>query len=237
MSPVAIANQLPFACTPREKHPIWLAAETALVTIAAIAAVTFLNVQHSPDFRWFLIPSVLVSAALIPTWLRKDEFAHIGLDRDHATVALDTVCRTCVYVFPTIFLALWLMTSLRLPIPLKPVVAGPQNWLTWLVYQFLYVAVAEEVFFRGYVQNNVMRLMRGIHWIPIHTQQFIGMLASAGCFAVAHYVVQGQSLALLTFLPGLVLAWLFVRTNSLLAPILFHGLANVSYSIMALTLA
>jgi membrane protease YdiL (CAAX protease family) len=36
-----------------------------------------------------------------------------------------------------------------------------------------------------------------------------------------------------TFLPGLVLAWLFIRTRALLAPILFHGLANVSYGLFA----
>jgi membrane protease YdiL (CAAX protease family) len=41
----------------------------------------------------------------------------------------------------------------------------------------------------------------------------------------------------LTFLPGLILAWLFLRTGSLLAPIVFHGLANVSYAMMAMALA
>ncbi len=48
---------------------------------------------------------------------------------------------------------------------------------------------------------------------------------------------QGRPTAALTFLPGLLLGWLFLRTGSLLSPILFHGLANVSYAVMALTLA
>ena len=204
---------------------------------ATFALLVLLNTPGGPDFRWFIIPSLLVSAALVPTWLRKDEFPRIGLDRQHLPLSLGTVCHACVYVFPAIFLVLWWMTSMRLPIPLKPVIAAQHNWVTWLLYQFLYVAVAEELFFRGYVQANVMRLLRNARWGPSHTHEFIGMLASAACFALAHFVVQGQTTALLTFAPGLLFAWLFVRTRTLLAPILLHGLANVSYGIMALTLA
>ena len=51
----------------------------------------------------------------------------------------------------------------------------------------------------------------------------------AACFVAAHVIIQGQIVSVLTFLPGLVLGWLFIRTKSLLAPILFHGLANVCY--------
>jgi membrane protease YdiL (CAAX protease family) len=62
-------------------------------------------------------------------------------------------------------------------------------------------------------------------------------LLSATCFAVAHVIVQGQVTSIVTFLPGVLMAWLFIRTRSLLAPILFHGLANATYGIMAMTLA
>ena len=106
-----------------------------------------------------------------------------------------------------------------------------------LLYQFLYVAVAEEVFFRGYVQTNVMGLLRYMRRGPAAMQPSIAIVISAGCFAIAHLVVQGQLISLLTFFPGLLLAWLFVRTRSLLAPILLHGLANITYGVMALNLA
>jgi membrane protease YdiL (CAAX protease family) len=62
-------------------------------------------------------------------------------------------------------------------------------------------------------------------------QHWAAIAASSGCFAVAHAVVQGQAAGLLTFLPGLVMGWLFVRTGTLLAPILFHGLANVVWQL------
>jgi len=54
-------------------------------------------------------------------------------------------------------------------------------------------------------------------------------MLSAAFFAIAHAMVYGQLISVLTFLPGLILGWLFVQTRSLLAPILFHGLANTWY--------
>jgi hypothetical protein len=57
------------------------------------------------------------------------------------------------------------------------------------------------------------------------------VLISAILFALAHWFVVGSPIAVLTFFPGLALGWLFLRTRSLLAPILFHGLANTFYAI------
>jgi membrane protease YdiL (CAAX protease family) len=42
---------------------------------------------------------------------------------------------------------------------------------------------------------------------------------------------------IITFLPGLIFGWLLVKTKSLLAPVLFHGLANAVYGLIAAALA
>jgi membrane protease YdiL (CAAX protease family) len=208
-----------------------LAVETGAVTLVVVAAIRFLSVQSALELKWLLIPCLLVVAALLPTWLRGRQFPPVGLDGKRAVASLVLVCLTCICAVPAVLLGLRLMTWMHLPIPLKPAVADPGGWAAWLIYQFLYVAVGEEVFFRGYVQVNVM------NWLGDRRRSgpYVAMVASAGCFALAHVVVQGQTICLVTFLPGLVLAWLFLRTRSLLAPILFHGLANVSYGVIALT--
>jgi membrane protease YdiL (CAAX protease family) len=213
-----------------------LSIETAAVAVVAIAAVRFLNVQPALNFKWLLIPCVLVVASLLPTRLRRGEFPPICLDGRHAAASLRVASLTCLCTIPAVFLGLWLMTRMHLAIPLRPTVAGPDTWLTWLIYQFLYVAAAEEMFFRGYLQVNVMTLFADAKLGSRPIGQYVAVVASAGCFALAHVVVQGQIISLFTFLPGLVLAWLFLRTRSLLAPILFHGLANVSYGVIALIL-
>jgi membrane protease YdiL (CAAX protease family) len=224
--------------------------ETIAVTTGVLAVVRFLHANSAPSLQWIAIPGVLVTAALVPAWIRKREFPPVGLDlghtrgsqhpgsrwRAHRLVAA-TLGGVCAWVFPAVFLGLWVLTLLHLPLPLQPIIPERQGWPAWLLYQFFYVAVAEEVFFRGYVQANATRLLSHSARLPGVTPQHLAILVSAGCFALAHVVVQGQITAVLTFLPGLVLAWLFLRTGSLLAPILFHGLANVSYAVMAMTLA
>jgi len=97
----------------------------------------------------------------------------------------------------------------------------------------MYVAVAEEVFFRGYLQSNILKLASAIVGGQHRLQKWISIAISAACFAVAHIIVQGQVISVLTFLPGVVLGWLFSKTKTLLAPILFHGLANCCYLAMA----
>jgi membrane protease YdiL (CAAX protease family) len=210
--------------------------ETAAVAIGAVAIIRFLHLRGAAGFEWFVIPCVLVSAALAPTWIAKRSFPPIGLRVDEIRLALRTVSLLGLCVLPAVYLGLWLLTLSGLQIPLRPVPTGQGNWLTWPLYQFLYVAVGEEVFFRGYLQGNAQRLLRERH-LSGRAQRGIAIAVSAGCFAMAHVVVQGQIVSAVTFLPGLLMAWLFVRTHSLLAPILFHGLANVSYAVLAATFA
>jgi membrane protease YdiL (CAAX protease family) len=224
-----------------------LVAETIAITAGVLTLVRFLHTNGVPGFQWIVIPAVLVAAALIPAWIRGREFPRIGLALDHVGLAAGTLGYVCLCVLPAVFFGLWVLTWLNLPLPLRPILPDDQGWPAWLIYQFFYVAVAEEVFFRGYVQANTMKFLSrgGSHAadcgsrVPCSSNPpaVLVILISAGCFALAHVVVQGQITAALTFLPGVVLAWLFLRTGSLLASILFHGLANVSYAGMALALA
>jgi len=223
-----------WACDWRAGRPVPLAAEISVLTIGTITAIRLLNEQHVLALQWLMTPCLLVIAALFPAWLRGEEFPRLGFDGEHLVHALAVLCRTCICIFPAVVLGLWSITRMHLQIPLRPVIDG--GWVPWMIYQFLYVALAEEVFFRGYLQTNVIRLIGSGQLLSRRMEVGIGIVVSAGCFAVAHFIVQGQVASLLTFLPGLVLGWLFVRTQCLLAPILFHGLANVSYGVIAIYL-
>jgi membrane protease YdiL (CAAX protease family) len=133
-------------------------------------------------------------------------------------------------------MGLWLLRFLGFELPLRPVPPQNHEWVCWIFYQFMYVAVAEEVFFRGYVQSNILTLASAFKLGGRTLQTEISIVLSAACFAVAHIIVGGRIISALTFLPGLVLGWLFVRTRSLLTPILFHGLANTCYCLIAVAL-
>ena len=217
-----------------KRFNISLLTETALVTIAAILAIRLLATSSIFKATWFVSPGILIAAALIPTVIRRAESAKIGLDIRQIGPTVLVVCRTCAIVFPALFAGLWLLKSFGLGLPLQPVQPKEQGWISWLFYQFMYVAVAEEIFFRGYVQNNILRLTKPGKDGQGRLWKWLSIVLSAACFAVAHIIVFGQIILVLTFLPGLVLGWLFIRTRSLLAPILFHGLANTCYCLMAL---
>ena len=206
---------------------ISLLIETILVTIAAILAIRLL--EQSSLANWSLAPAILIACSLIATIARKNKVSELGLNLNQVGLSLRLLCWTCLTVFPITFLLLWLMRSFAWALPLRPALPQNQSWLTWLLYQFMYVAVAEEVFFRGYVQSNILRLTAAAPRQHSSPQVWISVVVSAGLFAAAHIVIQGQIVSILTFLPGLLLAWLFLRTKSLLAPILFHGLANACY--------
>ncbi len=230
---LSIADSLPatesaqFLGSRLRRFDISLLTETVLITIAAVLAVKIFSAS------WFMTPCILVSAALIPTAIKKSNPSEIGLSFGQAKHSLIVLGWTCLVVFPAMFCGLWLLKSYGLNLPLRPIMPRNQEWVSWLFYQFMYVAVAEEVFFRGFLQGNILRLMNPVMARQRTLQHWVSIVISAACFAAAHMIVQGQIISVLTFLPGLVFGWLFIRTKSLLAPILFHGLANMSYCVIA----
>jgi membrane protease YdiL (CAAX protease family) len=124
-----------------------------------------------------------------------------------------------------------LLGCLSIKPPLCGVVPRGQ-WSTWILFQFGLVALPEEIFFRGYFLTNCLKLLRVVATSHSWVVEFVGVGLSAGVFAVAHVVVLGSAAAALTFFPGLVFAWLFVRSGSLLPPALLHGAANVGYMLV-----
>ena len=213
-----------------------LLVETILVGIVAVFAIKIIGGSSVLGAGWLIIPGILIFAALIPTAVNKRAFPTFGFNIRQMKDSLVVLGWSCVVLFPLMFCGLWVLKSYGLKPPLQPVPSRGQDWVYWLFYQFMYVAVSEEVFFRGYVQGNILSLTTPVMGKLPRLHQWVSIVISAACFTVAHIIVQGQIISVLIFLPGLVLGWLFIRTRSLLAPILFHGLANACYLVIAIVL-
>lgn len=212
----------------------YLLLETALALVGAVLGIKAVGAVGASEVGWLLSPGILIAAAFVPLAVRRRKFVDFfGLNRGTIVASLVVLGWTCVAVFPLVFGGLWVLKSFDIRIPMPPALAQEQDWVGWLFYQFMYVALAEEVFFRGYMQSNILRLAHLLIGGRPRMRDWASIAISAGCFAVAHVIVQGQIASLMTFWPGLVLGWLFIRTRSLLAPILFHGLANVCYVVMS----
>ncbi len=94
---------------------------------------------------------------------------------------------------------------------------------TFILAQLLLVALPEEVFFRGFLQQRLGNTLWGIAAVSL-------------LFAFGHFVTlclgggHGLSVcsqAVLTFFPSLVMGYLYMTTGTIWASVIFHFLANL----------
>ena len=78
-------------------------------------------------------------------------------------------------------------------------------------------AVAEEIFFRGWMQPALRRRYSAA----------VSIVAVNLVFAPLHLIAAPYLISLLTFFPGLIMGWLRERYGNILPPIIFHFLGNV----------
>lgn len=107
----------------------------------------------------------------------------------------------------------------------------PKDLLMLVAGEILAVALPEEVFYRGYLQTRIDEALPGrrrifgadVGWaLPI----------SSAIFVAGHMVVHPAAWQLGIFFPSLVFGWLRARTNSLVAPILYHALCNIGMFVL-----
>lgn len=103
---------------------------------------------------------------------------------------------------------------------LAPTVGSPTFQVSHLLRDFGFmmgfVAVGEEVLFRGLVQRDMMRLL-GWKW---------GLIAASLMFGVMHLTWRSVPELGFTSVAGLIFGYMYYRTGSLTAPIVAHGIGN-----------
>jgi len=108
------------------------------------------------------------------------------------------------------------------------------GWLYELAIGLFAIAMAEEVFHRGYLMSALEDRWppkRRIFGVPMG----FGALLSSFLFACGHLLAMAQIGRLATFFPALVFAWLWRKSGSLWAPALFHTAANMLMDILLAT--
>jgi len=86
-----------------------------------------------------------------------------------------------------------------------------------MVYMFCFVGIAEELLFRGLIQRDLAGAF-GWKW---------GLFGASVLFAVMHLTWRSVPELGFVFLAGLILGALYLKTKSLVAPIVAHGINNV----------
>ena len=110
--------------------------------------------------------------------------------------------------------------------------AWPDGFIGRVATEVGIIALSEELFFRGYLQERFDRAYPGGlrvlgAWVGG------GVLIATSVFALAHFVGDYRLTRLATFFPGLVFGWLRARRNSLVAPIGYHAFCNLLADVLA----
>jgi membrane protease YdiL (CAAX protease family) len=174
---------------------------------------------------------VLVTGALLPTLIWGRDLAGLGLrwGQVRQGLVLLSLGGACLLVVGLLCVALLRQVSIQPPlVPSVP----KERWLQWVLFQFAYAAFPEELFFRGYVLSGSLCLLKGTRRMNASVAELVAILLSAGVFALSHTLILGNAASLLTFFPGLIFGWLFVKIGSLVPAVLMHGGANIGYAIM-----
>ncbi len=91
------------------------------------------------------------------------------------------------------------------------------------IFQLLSVALPEEFFFRGFLQDSIGRNLRVVLLVSL-------------MFSLAHLpkaIFLGDWTSLLSFFPSVIMGWLYMKTNNIVPGTLFHLLANLAYQTRA----
>lgn len=103
----------------------------------------------------------------------------------------------------------------------------PQYPLRLVFTHLFFVAIPEEMFYRGYVQTRLDELYPP-RWRVFGTLVGPGLLLTCVLFAFGHSIVIWQWWHVFIVVPSLAFGWLRARTGGILAGALFHAWCNIT---------
>jgi uncharacterized protein len=128
-----------------------------------------------------------------------------------------------------VVLALQVLTLMALALAIGYVRFDPkfpaEIWL-WSANNLLLVCMAEEAFFRGFIQTHAQRLFRSPR-----LGQIAALIAAAILFGLAHFK-GGVAYVALAAVSGLFYGYVYQRTKRIEAPILLHFLFNLIHFLL-----
>jgi membrane protease YdiL (CAAX protease family) len=100
--------------------------------------------------------------------------------------------------------------------------ALPDNFLNFSIASIAVVALSEEIFYRGYLQTQLLKRCPAVQWPVV-----LVFVVTNVFFALGHFIGDYHFDRLLPFFPGLLFSYLVFRSRSIFGAVLFHGLCNI----------
>lgn len=204
--------------------------EVLITTVIVVSLLSLLFRFRSISFVHELLPALTALILIGATLLRSPK--HLGmipyLDRSWRE------CRQSLITFLLFSIAIFIPLLLGNHIYKTEFFNASYRPLSHAAYvklglhaltQLVLVALPEEFFFRGYVQDG-LNAAYPKRWRILGASCGVGWIYTAALFAISHSAITIRWWHAFIFFPGLAFGWLREKTGTLLAPILFHALAN-----------
>ncbi len=107
----------------------------------------------------------------------------------------------------------------------------PSSALMLIGYHLFFVAIPEEMFYRGYMQSRLDELWP-TRWNVAGVMMGPGWLLTCVLFAFGHSIVVVQWWHFAIIIPSLVFGWLRNKTNDILAGAFFHAWRNITVAFL-----
>lgn len=109
----------------------------------------------------------------------------------------------------------------------EPSLTLPSSMLTLIGYHLFFVAIPEEMFYRGYLQSRLDELWPP-RWRILGARLGPGWLLTCVLFAFGHSIVHFQWWHFAIVGPSLLFGWMRARSGGIVAGALFHAWCNVA---------
>ncbi len=200
--------------------------ETGLVLLVCAAGLVLTGAGFLPpsfEAENWLVPALFLYAPVVSSLLRNRDLAGAGLEgTDWRRAGVDILVYSLV-ILPLFFAGWRVIEPFGIPVRLS--FRLPPDWGMLFLWHFFGVALPEEVFFRGWLQERLDAIIgRKLRFLGADIGG--GLFISALAFAAAHYVLEPRPDRLLVFFPALLFGYFRERSNSVFVPVMAHGAGN-----------
>jgi membrane protease YdiL (CAAX protease family) len=173
---------------------------------------------------WFLVPFAIITLTKRSYEIYGLTWRNLGSWRFHLA--------TCLVIFGGYALGHYLFAHWMFGAHFTPTL--PPNPIETAFAQLIVVGLSEEFFFRGYLQTQLDAKYGRPHTF-LGARWGRGLIYAALLFGLCH-IVTGDLTRMRTAFFGLFAGWLRARSDSIAVPAAYHGVANLLYEFMAISL-
>ena len=184
------------------------------------------------NILWLIVPLVFFLVPYFALRWRGESFAAYGVSLPEkikeafleARPALRLALLAALITFPPFTFLFWIWSKF---IHFGGIMKmTPLAWVSIVIFQFFYVALPEELFYRGYILGKLNKVLPPV--LPVlKVRVGFGVPVTAVLFAFGHFLINLSPTRLGVFFPALIFGWMREKTGGILASAIYHALCNV----------